>query len=101
MSTDLSGTGFGSSLPIAGSGGVLGSALGLSPLSGGNVLTSGSIGQVTALPRAGVGSFEENTSINFLLLGSLVMALYVAVGFILRRASGTKVAVENDGITGM
>jgi len=95
MSTDVSGTVFGSSLPVAGSGGAIGSALGLSSLSGSN------IGQVTALPRAGVGSFKENTSINFLLLGSVLMALYVAVGFVLRRASGKRVAVENDGITGL
>jgi hypothetical protein len=95
MSTDVTGTVFGSSLPAASFGGAVGSAVGVSSLG------SGTVGQVAALPRAGVGGFEDNASVNFLLFGSIMTALYLAVVFLVRRAAGKRVAVEDDGITGM
>jgi hypothetical protein len=89
MSVDVSGSGLNASY---------GSFAGTFPVS---QLQTGNIPQVAALPHAGVGSFQENTSVNFLLVGSVVMLLYVAVAFIIRRASGRRVEVEDDGITGL
>lgn len=55
----------------------------------------------TSLPKAGVGSLAEGTSMNFLMLGSIVAAIYVVMMMVVRRASGRRIAVENDGILGI
>lgn len=64
---------------------------------GGPALFAGPV----SLPKAGAGGLAEGTSMNFLLLGSLVTAVYMLLAMVIRRASGRRVALENDGILGL
>ena len=64
-------------------------------------VAAGGLPQVAALPHAGVGSFQESASVNFLLVGSVLMLIYVTISVLIRRASGRRVEVEDDGITSL
>jgi len=81
--------------------GVLSAATGAAvPTVGAALPAAAGAAQVTALPRAGVGGLEDNASVNFLLVGSVLMLLYMALGFLIRRGRGEP-ALEDDGITGL
>jgi hypothetical protein len=53
-------------------------------------------GPVTALPRTGVGLSADN-SISFMMVGSIIALLYIALGFIIRRGR-LQLVLEDDGI---
>lgn len=53
------------------------------------------------LPRAGTGGLDGNSSFNFLMIASIVAALYLAGVTMIRSILGHKQAVENDRITGL
>ena len=80
--TAVSAVGAGGAASFAGAGAGL-------PLAGGVT--------VTALPKAGVGGIEDNASMNFLIVGSVLMLLYFAIGFIIRRGHA-RPELEDDGI---
>lgn len=62
---------------------------------------TGTGGPPPQLPRAGGGGLAENTSMNFLLIGSIIAAMYLAGAAVIRAMFGRKTAVEDDGIVGL
>jgi hypothetical protein len=62
---------------------------------------SGTGGPPPQLPRAGTGGLAENTSMNFLLVGSIIAAMWVAGAAIIRGMIGKTGAVVYDGIIGL
>jgi len=62
-------------------------------------LATGS-GPVVTLPKAGAG-LSDSTSVNFLMIGSLLALLYLAGAWCIRRISGRHVELEDDGIQGI
>lgn len=60
----------------------------------------GGPGAVVALPKAGAG-VSESTSVNFLLIGSLLTLFYVAGVWMVRLIAGRGPELEDDGIQGI
>lgn len=93
MSTPLGGSGVAASLPAATGVPVSGNVPGLGSVPGVG-------GGLPGLPHAGTGR-TENTSVNFLMLIGLLALAQVAVVSIIRKVSGRRPEMENDGILGI